>query len=130
MTRKTMTAVHIALLQLVQRQPRITAAVATRTMNQAMGAVLAAMCAQGLVIAERSQQINGQTQRGYVITALGRRTLNGPRQASTAARIVADIRTAYTCPELGRTCQRPGAYDFLQHPSLIGGHRVKHRSAT
>lgn len=26
----------------------------------------------------------------------------------------------YTCPELGRTCQRPGAYDAFDLPSLFG----------
>lgn len=30
---------------------------------------------------------------------------------------------AYTCPELGRTCMRPGAYDALALPSLIAGER-------
>lgn len=27
---------------------------------------------------------------------------------------------AYACPELGRTCFRPGAYDAFELPSLIG----------
>jgi hypothetical protein len=27
----------------------------------------------------------------------------------------------YTCPELGRTCTRPGAYDALALPSLFNG---------
>jgi hypothetical protein len=27
---------------------------------------------------------------------------------------------AYTCPELGRTCARPGAYDAFDLPSLYG----------
>jgi hypothetical protein len=26
----------------------------------------------------------------------------------------------YTCPELQRTCMRPGAYDIVGRPSLIG----------
>lgn len=26
----------------------------------------------------------------------------------------------YTCPELGRTCHRPGAYDAFELPSLMG----------
>lgn len=30
----------------------------------------------------------------------------------------------YKCPELGRTCQRPGAYDAFALPSLFGQHRV------
>lgn len=31
--------------------------------------------------------------------------------------------SAYTCPELGRTCQRPGAYQALDLPSIIGNER-------
>lgn len=30
---------------------------------------------------------------------------------------------AYTCPELGRTCMRPGAYDAFDLPSLFNGRR-------
>lgn len=29
---------------------------------------------------------------------------------------------SYTCPELGPTCFRPGAYDAFQLPSLFGRH--------
>lgn len=28
---------------------------------------------------------------------------------------------SYTCPELGRTCTRPGAYDAMALPSLFNG---------
>ncbi|MDP9891258.1 hypothetical protein J2W32_000355 [Variovorax boronicumulans] len=28
---------------------------------------------------------------------------------------------SYTCPELGRTCTRPGAYDAMALPSLQNG---------
>lgn len=34
----------------------------------------------------------------------------------------------YTCPELGRTCTRPGAYDAMALPSLQNG-RQKHPTA-
>ena len=34
----------------------------------------------------------------------------------------------YTCPELGRTCYRPGAYDFLALPSLINGKLVSYKT--
>jgi hypothetical protein len=29
-----------------------------------------------------------------------------------------------TCPELGRTCTRPGAYDAMALPSLVNGRRL------
>lgn len=31
--------------------------------------------------------------------------------------------TGYSCPELGRTCLRPGAYDAFALPSMIGSER-------
>jgi hypothetical protein len=30
----------------------------------------------------------------------------------------------YTCPELGRTCTRPGAYDAMALPSLQNGRQM------
>jgi hypothetical protein len=30
------------------------------------------------------------------------------------------MRGVYTCPELGETCQRPGAYDAFRLPSVYG----------
>ena len=36
-------------------------------------------------------------------------------------------RDDYTCPELLPTNNRPGAFDNLAHPSLIGTHRVMPR---
>lgn len=36
-------------------------------------------------------------------------------------------RPVYLCPELGRTCMRPGAYDAFDLPSLIGDTRRPHR---
>lgn len=32
-------------------------------------------------------------------------------------------RETYKCPELGRTCHRPGAYDAFDLPSIIGQER-------
>lgn len=37
-------------------------------------------------------------------------------------------RDEYVPVELGKTCQRPGAYDFLKCPSLIGTKKVPHVS--
>lgn len=34
----------------------------------------------------------------------------------------------YIPVELGKTCQRPGAYDFLKCPSVIGNQKVPHVS--
>ena len=36
-------------------------------------------------------------------------------------------RPTYTCPELGRTCNRPNAYDAFELPSLYGVVRRPYR---
>ena len=36
-------------------------------------------------------------------------------------------RPTYSCPELGRTSQRPGAYDAFDLPSLMGQDRKPRR---
>lgn len=36
-------------------------------------------------------------------------------------------RPTYACPELGKTCNRPGAYDAFELPSLIGSERRPYR---
>ena len=33
----------------------------------------------------------------------------------------------YHCPELGRTCMRPGAYDAFDLPSMYAGERKPYR---
>ena len=41
----------------------------------------------------------------------------------------AATREPYTCPELGRTCDRPNAYDAFDLPSLYAGERKPYRFA-
>jgi len=36
-------------------------------------------------------------------------------------------RPPYLCPELGRTCTRPGAYDAFDLPSVYAGVRLPYR---
>lgn len=36
-------------------------------------------------------------------------------------------RPTYSCPELGRTCYREGAYDAYELPSIYGGERKPYR---
>lgn len=45
-------------------------------------------------------------------------TTRMPYARATGATVMAGN---YTCPELGRTCTRPGAYDALALPSLQNG---------
>ena len=132
MTAATMTPLRLSLLQLVHDQPLITAAVATRTLNQAVGAQLAALHGTGHLRVEVSQQINGQQQRGYRITDTGLRAVRRPTpsQVTAAPRTMHIGQGVYACPELRRTCQRPGAYDAFAYPSLRQGQREYPTRAT
>lgn len=38
-------------------------------------------------------------------------------------------RDTYKCPELGRTCTRPGAYDAFDKPSIYAGQERPYRFA-
>lgn len=46
-----------------------------------------------------------------------------PTQAERLAQL--RERGFYDCPELGKTCNRPGAYDAFSLPSLMGGKLVQ-----
>jgi hypothetical protein len=50
------------------------------------------------------------------------------RNAATSANVDWKYST-YTCPELGQTCLRPGAYDAFKLPSLMQGVLVYPREA-
>lgn len=54
------------------------------------------------------------------MTNKARRTPANQAQRVKANLVVPDASTTYEGRELGQTCHRPGAYDFLAHPSRIG----------
>lgn len=51
----------------------------------------------------------------------------GRKPAPSPADINLFKRPAYTCPELGRTCNRPNAYDAFDLPSIYAGERRPYR---
>lgn len=57
----------------------------------------------------------------YYITEAGRSVLEPEGQVK--GNIISKMDGNYHCPELGRTCQREGAYDFLDIPSVFGPER-------
>lgn len=128
--RVQMTAERLALLRLVLDQPHITPSVATKQMGHAVGGALAELARLGFLRVDATQQISGRGQQAYLITLQGRQALRQPAQAVPAPAprtdtVAASLRhDAYTCPELGQTCMRPGAYDAFRYPSLIAGQRV------
>jgi hypothetical protein len=58
------------------------------------------------------------------ITEHGRKELEAPKLASTRKIVAGTTQGFYDGKELTRTCMRPGAYDFLQYPSLMGDERT------
>src|SRR5512142_2694031 len=58
------------------------------------------------------------------ITEHGRKAMEAPKVATTRKVVAGTTVGFYDGKELTRTCQRPGAYDFLQYPSLMGDKRI------
>ena len=59
----------------------------------------------------------------YYITDAGRVVADPESDMHVRSGVVSKMSGVYTCPELGRTCFRPGAYDFLDIPSVFGSER-------
>ena len=59
----------------------------------------------------------------YYITDAGRVMADPESDMHVRSGVVSKMSGVYTCPELGRTCFRPGAYDFLDIPSVFGSER-------
>lgn len=54
------------------------------------------------------------------MTNKARKAPENRAQRVKANLVVPDGSTTYEGRELGKTCHRPGAYDFLAHPSRVG----------
>lgn len=66
------------------------------------------------------------TQRGQDKLA----EMGPPRQTPKATPKISKMEGTYTGSDLRQLAVRPGAYDFLQHPSLIGGRRYERPDQT
>lgn len=67
-------------------------------------------------------RINGKlsiTQAGKELASLIGQRAEPPR--------LDKLKGDFYAPELGRTCLRPGAYDFMDKPSLVAGKPVPYR---
>lgn len=88
--------------------------------------VISPLCDRGLLKQQSSQRRDGiqatlysATRKG--ITALDRHKSRRSTHSTThVEQGCAPTTKAYTCPELGRTCRRPGAYDAFSLPSRFG----------
>jgi uncharacterized Rossmann fold enzyme len=77
------------------------------------------MAQQGLVVV-----ISQHGEDMWHITEHGRKNLDAPKVATTRKIVAGTTVGDYDGRELTRTCQRPGAYDFLAYPSLMGDERI------
>lgn len=88
--------------------------------------LIAPLCVRGLLKQQAGQRRDGLQSTLYSVTSKGFSALDryrGRRSARTPTQVeqgVAPATKAYTCPELGRTCHRPGAYDAFSLPSRFG----------
>lgn len=118
-----------AALRVITLMPLLDAASVGRECGGA-ASTLEQLVMRGFVKAQPSRKIDGKSTSLYVVTLKGMDALNehtsAPRGPAAAP---ARASSGYACPELGRTCQRPGAYDAFALPSLIGNERRVPRSA-
>jgi hypothetical protein len=118
-----------AALRVITLMPLLDAASIGRECGGA-ASTLEQMVTRGFVKTQPSRKIDGKATTLYVVTLKGMDALN-EHTAAPRGPAVAPVRasSSYTCPELGRTCHRPGAYDAFALPSLIGNERRVLRSA-
>ena len=114
------TPMATALRALVHAKRLDTAAAVTAC--GASAASFDALCRRGFVKTTPGKHRNGSAATFYVSTDKGVSALERHAAAQKPAASVAPAWTAeiYKCPELGRTCHRPGAYDAFTVPSRFG----------
>jgi hypothetical protein len=121
-----------AALRVITLMPLLDAASIGRECG-GVATTLEQLVTRGFVKTQPSRKIDGKATTLYVATLKGMDALDehAPIPRGQASAPAAPMRTSigYTCPELGRTCQRPGAYDAFALPSLIGNERRVPRSA-
>lgn len=89
------------------------------------------LCRRGFVKRAPGTRLNGSPASFYVATDKGVAALERHAAAQRPVVSVAPAWTAeaYKCPELGRTCHRPGAYDAFTLPSRFGSELREPKSA-
>ncbi|WP_219209477.1 hypothetical protein [Variovorax boronicumulans] len=88
--------------------------------------VVSSLCDRGLLKQQGGQRRDGVQATLYSVTRRGFSALDryksrrSARPATHVEYAPAPTTKGYTCPELGRTCHRPGAYDAFSLPSRFG----------
>lgn len=125
-----LTAAMAAALRVVATTQLLDAAGVKRECGDA-SAALEDLCRRGLVKSLPGTRRDGSTSTLFVVTSKGVTALgrHDARPAPVPAFEPKWNGQAYGCPELGRTCHRPGAYDAFTLPSLIGSERRMPRGA-
>jgi len=123
----SLSAESIAVLRIVRACPLITGTGINSEMKRSVSRHLGKLVQNGHLQAREQRQISGRVERAYSLTDRGRRSLEAaitaPSRAPKTAPRAPSMDGTYTCPELGKTCDRPGAYDAFGYPSLIAGER-------
>lgn len=113
-----------AALRVVVQNKLLDAAGVNRACGDAYTS-LGDLCRRGLVKVKPGAQRDGKPTTLYIATDKGVAALE--RHVVRIEGVVSRARAwdgkAYKCPEMGRTCHRPGAYDALALPSMIGSER-------
>ena len=123
-----------AALRVVVLRPLLDGAGIARECGDA-ASTLEQLVSRGFARIKTSRKRDGRTTALYMATLKGMAALDGhaPARAVPRARTgtpaAGAASTGYACPELGRTCHRPGAYDAFALPSLIFGEQRVPRGA-
>lgn len=129
-----------AALRVITLTPLLDAAGFTRECGEA-ASTLEQIVSRGFAKISKSNKRDGRKTTLYAATLKGMLALEGfvpatlaapappPAQKPNTAATSAPKSYGYGCPELGRTCLRPGAYDAFALPSLIGKERRKPKAS-
>jgi hypothetical protein len=121
-----------AVLRVVVLRPLLDGASIARECNDATS-TLEQLVSRGFARINKSRKRDGRMAALYIATLKGRAALDSHAPAAARPRKrtgapAAPASAGYACPELGRTCHRPGAYDAFALPSLIFDERRVPRS--
>lgn len=119
-----LTPATAAALRAVARTKLLDAAGVNRACGDS-SSTLDNLCRRGLVKTQTSTRRDGKPSALYSVTRKGTTALDryDAQNAPPPAFQPTWHGKTYSCPELGRTCQRPGAYDAFALPSLFGNER-------
>lgn len=118
-----------SVLRMIVGTPLLEGGAIANGHGQSATAALDQLQNRGMVRTQAGTRRDGTPVARYVatrkgVTALDRYDAAMRKRGPGFVAVSSFTDESYKCPELGRTCQRPGAYDAFALPSLIGKVRV------